>query len=628
VRSTPCPTPLRFIGLAILLAAVVAALGGVLASLTSAPALAQAASTIEVTSASDSDTGTSCPSPTSCTLRRAIEAANALPGGDPATIVFNVATFPAATPATIAVNSIALPPVNRANVVIDAAPAGVIVDGGGVAGMGDGIVLNGSANVVRGLRIQHFTGACVVLTGDHARAGGDPAARQGLRVNGCATGVALRGVGTSLAGSTIGFAATSDDSAPVGVAVQIAGPDGLVGTPDGSASLGNVIGNATTGVRVGPGTGPTFTGAIVGGNTIGRAPGGGTAAVSTGVYISQPSLGTVVLRNLIANAATGIVVAPDLGGVSTLGNRFRSNRFLGLSGLAIDLGADGKMNPNDPGDADGGPNGMLNWPALTRAVQGRIEGSAGSSCAGCQIELYIALHQAGLEYGSEPLPTPLAIADSTGKFSFESPPVTPGQWVTAIATDANGNTSEFGPAIRVGAGVTQCGNITLAAGWTHSGFFGNASQQIFSGVPGDDGKISAIYHLEPDGTYTRWLRDTIAGRTLTTLNPGEAYWFLTDADVTLPGGFSLTSPIPVALHTGWNDIVYLGGAGGVGETLAGLGGGYSNVYQYVHDTDGSGWQEYGAPAFPSWSRDFDQFQPCGAYRIVATQDGTLVPLQP
>src|SRR5690606_21166692 len=125
----------------------------------------------------------------------------------------------------------------------------------------------------------------------------------------------------------------------------------------------------------------------------------------------------------------------------------------------------------DDGDGDIGPNAWLNHPLITRATQSRIEGTA---CAGCEVQVYAAVHLPGGigDFGSLPLPVGTITANAGGTFAVDSPPVSPGEWVIALAIDADGNTSEFGPANRVGAGAVQCGNLDLRAGWNHVGFFG------------------------------------------------------------------------------------------------------------------------------------------------------------
>lgn len=603
-----------------LLAAAVAVLVCWLAQGGPARPARAAGTNLEVTAAAEV-ADAACPSATKCTLRKALETANGIPGADPVTIAFSPATFPPASNVSLLVLGLPLPAITRANVNVDATGAGVVVDGSALAGTADGLMLNGPAGAVRGMKVQRFAGACVSLGGVGTRA-------ENIRAGQCGIGVALRGANAALTSSVIGFNAANDDPAPVTVGVLVDAQGVIVGAPGETlVAAANTIGNAITGVRVGS-AGVAFMGAVVGFNTIGRAPAGGPAPVRTGVLVSPPASGTLVLRNTIANAAqAGIAVAADTASGSTAGNTLRGNRFSAMQGLSIDLNADGATNANDDGDLDRGGNTLLNHPVITRAAQSRV---AGTACAGCTVDLYTAVHTTGGagDFGAEPLPSATVVADGSGAFAFESPPVTPGGWVAAIATDPAGNTSEFSAAARVGAGVVQCGNVPLRAGWNFAGYFGALPQPLLAGLPPDMAPVAAIYHLEPDGSYLRWLRDSPGGHTLASLEPGAAYWFLADSAFTLSGGFSLTTALPAIIHAGANDVVYLGGGAPVGDALGSLAGKVADVYQYHNDGLRAEWRQYGGAALPAWARDFSDIEPCGAYRVVAAADGTLVPLQP
>lgn len=69
--------------------------------------------------------------------------------------------------------------------------------------------------------------------------------------------------------------------------------------------------------------------------------------------------------------ARGIVVK-NAGGGNAIGNRFYGNEFSDQTGMSIDLSADGSdtdgVTPNDPEDADGGPNALRNSPELESAI--------------------------------------------------------------------------------------------------------------------------------------------------------------------------------------------------------------------------------------------------------------------
>ncbi len=592
------------------------------------PVQAASPTILVVTSTGDGGGPAACPDAVKCTLRKAISVVNADVSADGFVITFDPTVFPKAQPATIAVGATPLPALTHATVSVDGSAAGVVIDGSAALTTADGLRLAGAGAAIRGLRIANFGGACIVVGAGGGMVGGEGTG-QGNRLEGCRIGLVVGGEGAVLRGNRIGFAAI--DKTPLGaVGVQVNAARAVIGGESVSASGANVVGGVSVAVRVGDGIAPAFDGVVVARNVFGRdAVTGAAAPLDVAVQLRQRSFGTKVAANTFANARVAdIQVASDEGGVSVTRNTFRGNVFEGGDGMAIDLGADGIRNPNDAGDIDSGPNGLLNHPVFRRATQARLIGTA---CAGCDIELYYAAHAPGgaRDEGSSPVPAAIAHADANGVFTFEAPPLSPGTWISALATDPQGNTSEFGPSTRVGAGVIQCGNPQLEPGWNHEGYFGAEPVILSAGVPGDpDHRIRAIYQLADGGNhYDQWLRDAPLGRTLTTLDPGEAYWFLVDTAVMLPGGFALNQPLSVAIVAGWNDIVYFGASADVRDALSTIDGSYEQAHRWTGGS-GSGWVSWGTAETPGWARGFSEMEACSAYVLKATTDGTLVPLQP
>ncbi len=591
---------------------------------------------VQVTSSGDSVAGGTsvCPDATRCTLRRAIELVNADATDVPYSITFSPAAFPPATPATISVAATPLPTITRAQVSLDGAATGVVIDGGTLPGVPDGLRITGSQAVIRGISVFHFGGACILVAGDSSVVGGDYSLRQGNRAGNCGTGIAVRGASTTVVGNLVGFPLSGHDGAPVNIGILVAAGNVTVGSPMTNSVLANTIGRATNAIQVGDGLAMPFTGTTIVHNVIGKDPGdGGPAVVTTGVDIRQPSTGTVLTENTITYATTGIRVAPDAGGVSTTANRFLRNRFEEIGAMAIDLNGDNVRNPNDPGDADSGPNEMLNFPTILKATQSRVAGSAGASCPGCSVQLYFAHHEPGSpnDYGATPVATAVIVTDATGNFGLDSPPVTPGQWITTLVTDPAGNTSEFGPPARVGVGVVQCGNVPIQAGWNHAGYFGGEPFALGASFPdsGAPSKATAIYHYEKaTGSYSRWLAGNVPGNTLDFLQAGEAYWFLAAEPFTVPGGFALNVPLPVELKAGWNEFVYIGATDDARDALASIGGKYGALYRWANDSTSGYWTAFGSADTPDWAREFTAVQACNSYHLFMNEDTTLVPLQP
>ena len=120
----------------------------------------------------------------------------------------------------------------------------------------------------------------------------------------------------------------------------------------------------------------------------------------------------------------------------------------------IDLNRDG-VTPNDPGDADTGPNNLQNFPVITS-----VANSSGSvNIIGTLDSLPSATYH--LEFfgndkvdpshfgeGQSFLGSSDVTTNASGSASFDVTfPIAAGQKVTATATDADGNTSEFSLAL-------------------------------------------------------------------------------------------------------------------------------------------------------------------------------------
>jgi IPT/TIG domain len=149
----------------------------------------------------------------------------------------------------------------------------------------------------------------------------------------------------------------------------------------------------------------------------------------------------------------------NVHGIWSFGQRItvRGNRIFDNAGLGFDNDPIG-VNPNDPGDGDGGANGGQNFPLISSVeltgpqgagtrVQGFLRSTASSTFVldfygndGCTPRPQDFL-EARTWLGEAEVTT-----DATGSVAFDvALPVliTPGDFVSATATDATGNTSEF-----------------------------------------------------------------------------------------------------------------------------------------------------------------------------------------
>ncbi len=140
--------------------------------------------------------------------------------------------------------------------------------------------------------------------------------------------------------------------------------------------------------------------------------------------------------NVLAhNSGTGVRV----GGEDSDFNTITRNSIYANTRLGIDLAPLGSVNPNDAGDTDTGPNEQLNYPVIADATILRVSGSA---CSACTVEVFQA-DGGGSAHGEGKTFIGSAVADASGSFVAVVTGVTAGDYVTATATDATGNTSEF-----------------------------------------------------------------------------------------------------------------------------------------------------------------------------------------
>lgn len=321
------------------------------------------------------------------------------------------------------------------------AVSGNRVEGNLIGLAADGLVALGNTNM----------GVMISSAPDNRIGGVDLGARNvisatagiGVFVTGAqATGNVVAGnfIGTDVAGAGSGAAAAGSAGAfGNGTGVQINAPGNTVGGSDPRA--GNVIvASAFAGVYLNG-----FGGGLVEGNRIGVGVGGLTpqANGTYGVLLLNGSSDNLVRGNEIAwNLADGILADSGTGN-SWLANSLHDNQELG-----IELWVDG-VTPNDPGDADTGANDLQNYPVLTAArgsgADGTLDSAAGASFT-LQLFANDACDPSGHGEGRTLVGEAVVQTDATGGAGFAvsfSPTAQPGQWITATATDAAGNSSEF-----------------------------------------------------------------------------------------------------------------------------------------------------------------------------------------
>lgn len=240
-------------------------------------------------------------------------------------------------------------------------------------------------------------------------------------------------------------------------------------TPDGNGGSGvlvrrvnvlidrNVIAaNVSDGINLNS----NVSGAQITRNLIGVDPNGVPAGNGNGIWTdgSGPiAIGGInpADSNVIANNTNRGVEVDKNNEVSIVGNSIYNHGIAGIS-----LGA--TPNINDPGDSDGGPNDMLNYPVLSDSgVTNQVDFQFDGAAASYRIDFFTlpsgpnpSLRGEGETFvGFANITHPGGVAD----YSFTDAALTPGSWVSATNTLITGTpsqTSEFAFSIQL-PGVRQ-----------------------------------------------------------------------------------------------------------------------------------------------------------------------------
>lgn len=348
----------------------------------------------------------------------------------------------------------------------------------------NGVSLNGLRHLVQGNFIgTNAAGAAVVPnggTGVSLERGavdvtvGGPSADARNVISGNLGGIALRpgSARAVIQGNYIGTDVTGSFALPNaggGIGGKVAGdcPDAcpmdhvIGGSEPGAGNL--ISGNGGQGVQL---QGDRYR---VEGNRIGTNAAGSGAipngAQGIGVGPHGGANGVIVRNTIAHNHGTGVFFpcAPNPGETTChpgLSLRISENSIFANRELGIDLfvlGTSPGVTPNDAGDVDAGPNSLQNFPVLYMAmpagdgvvVRGFVDSPSPATIA---VELFgndaadPSGHGEGQRYAATVTP------NANGCFTLRIDAAAAGSYVTATATDAAGNTSEFSAALAVRPG--------------------------------------------------------------------------------------------------------------------------------------------------------------------------------
>ena len=456
--------------------------------------------------------------PGQCTLRAAIQQANASGGAN--TITFNI---PGPGPYTIQPATI-LPTITDPVTIDGTTQPGfsgtpiIELDGSLTGGSTNGLRLTAGSSTIRGLVINRFPGSAIYVSGSSATSnliagnylgtditgslarpnnngvyittgaanntvGGTTAADRNVISGNTSTGVDINWTATDgnvVRGNYIGVNAAGNAAVPNGWGVSVSSTarnNTIGGTTAGAANV--ISGNTNSGVYH---TGIDSTGNVIEGNFIGTDA-SGTLAIGNGGYGVDTSGAELTVGGTAAGS--GNTIANNVGGGVTVwfngafGNRILGNSIYANSGLGIDLANDG-VTTNDSGDGDAGPNERQNFPVLTSAVTDGVStitinatlNSLASTTFRVEFFASGSADPTGYGEGQRYLGFTNATTNGSGNASFSptlSATVAVGEIVTSTATDPTGNTSEFSAGITATAPPPPCSVIQSATGVTNGG---------------------------------------------------------------------------------------------------------------------------------------------------------------
>lgn len=302
----------------------------------------------------------------------------------------------------------------------------ITLDGPGLAEFHRGLFVLSSGNLVVGLGVRDYSNGIEVR-------GGSDNLLTGVTVTDNGQGISLAGsevgTGNEVSGSTV-----SDNG--LGFAVTF--------TADIVLDGNTIAGNDRRGVFVNGADELTVIDNLIEGNGfVGIEHSGGVGGTASG-------------NTITGNGGGGILVT---GGVFTEAFTISRNVISGNDGLGINL-VGGKedangVTRNDSKDRDDGGNDLLNYPERMSAtddgtatvVEGRVDFPDPQSLT---IELFANDEPDPSGHGEGETFLGTATPEANGRFAATLPAGLAGQWITATATDAAGNTSEFSAAVPVG----------------------------------------------------------------------------------------------------------------------------------------------------------------------------------
>jgi parallel beta-helix repeat protein len=428
-----------------------------------------------------------------------------------------------------------------------------VVSGNGVSVAAAGVnIINSNNNVVQG----NFIGTDSTGT---TSTGTDNNSLGNVPIGGFGAGVAIQSnPGVTATGNKIGGTTTAAQNIIAGN--REAGVWFNGAGVQNNLLQGNIIsGNTGNGVQLTPVTGNS---------------GGGSNNTITGNVISGNSLNGIMLTD-----------------TSTTGNRLTGNSIYNNSGPGINLGGGATPLPNDT-QGHTGPNNFQDFPMLSSAASSSTDTSiTGIFTEGAEpnttitLEFYAtpAADHSGYGQGETYLGSRTISTNASGSATFNADFAisTAGQYISATATDQQGNTSEFSAdKLASSSSQTFAQNLSAALPQSNTGtntmviqantntindvVFGLSTTNLGSSV---NEPVSVYLNLAP-GSYQTQTVQVPTGMTLyingvpgTTIDPASPAFTVTSGNVVVSNvTFVTTGDAPTILVTGGsltlrNDVV-------------------------------------------------------------------------
>ncbi len=384
-----------------------------------------------------------------CSLREAINYANEHPGSD--TITFDIDGL---LPHTIRIEGYpALPRITNDHTVIDGtsepdyhgSPVVRIVSLEPVSQAG--LALESSHNAIRGLSVEGFgvvqTGSYAGIFGVGITVGGSWNFIENNVIVGSGFGIALRGNHNTIQGNTIGSGEAGDDNGNLSDGVVVTGHDNMIGgTGSGEGNL--ISGNGRHGIEL------YFTeGNVVMGNIIG-ADASGTVAIPNeldGIFTQADNLtigglGAGEGNIIFGNGRHGVYLYDTSGPATLSGNTIRDNTEFGILVDSLVFNVHTFTQNSIYGNGDLGIETNRHddhTPRIDSATETHVEGFA---CRGCLVEVFLAASDPS-GYGEGRTFLGEDHADIAGNWELDISGIETCDAITATATNADGETSEF-----------------------------------------------------------------------------------------------------------------------------------------------------------------------------------------